>query len=131
MSSDSSTAEALDGYELAASLTVRELERSFEWYRDVLGFTLDQRHERQGKVIAISLHAGTVRVLLAQDDGSKGMERVKGEGFSLQVSTKQNADVLAARVKAQGGTLDSEPMDMPWGPRVFRLRDPDGFRWTI
>ena len=25
----------------------------------------------------------------------------------------------------------SEPEDMPWGARVFRVRDPDGFQWVI
>jgi uncharacterized glyoxalase superfamily protein PhnB len=25
----------------------------------------------------------------------------------------------------------SEPVDTPWGVRMFRVRDPDGFRLTI
>jgi len=96
-----------------------------------LGFDVDRRHERGGKVVAISLKAGAVRLLLAQDDGAKGLDRVKGEGFSLQITTRQRADDIAARIKLRGGVLDTEPMDMPWGPRVFRVRDPDGFRLTI
>jgi uncharacterized glyoxalase superfamily protein PhnB len=124
------SSEPLDAHDLAASLTVRDLERSFAWYRDALGFTLDRKHERGGKLIAISLKAGTARVLLTQDDGAKG-ERTKGEGFSLQLSTTQNADGLAARARSAGALLDTEPTDMPWGPRVFRLRDPDGFRWVV
>ena len=31
----------------------------------------------------------------------------------------------------RGGELLSEPADMPWGARVFRLRDPDGFLWEL
>jgi uncharacterized glyoxalase superfamily protein PhnB len=27
--------------------------------------------------------------------------------------------------------VPSEPVDMPWGARVFRLTDPDGFRIVI
>ncbi len=38
---------------------------------------------------------------------------------------------LAMRIKRAGGALESEPADTPWGARVFRLRDPDGFRLTI
>jgi uncharacterized glyoxalase superfamily protein PhnB len=30
-----------------------------------------------------------------------------------------------------GGTLASEPTDMPWGQRVFRVKDPDGFVLVI
>ena len=33
--------------------------------------------------------------------------------------------------REHGGVLDTEPADMPWGARVFRLRDPDGFKLTI
>jgi len=123
--------EPLHATSLEASLTVKDLESSATWYTDVLGFALDRRHERGGKVIAISLQAGAVRLLLAQDDGAKGMDRVKGEGLSLQISTNQSVDAVAAVIKSHGGTLDTEPTTMPWGVRVIRFRDPDGFRFTL
>lgn len=123
--------EPLHGNDLAASLTVRDLERSAAWYQQTLGFTIDRKHERQGRLIGISFKAGTVNLLLTQDDGAKGLDRVKGNGFSLQITTTQSVDSLAARATRQGAVLDTEPTDMPWGPRIFRLRDPDGFRWTI
>jgi lactoylglutathione lyase len=116
---------------LQASLTVKDLEKSLAWYCDVVGFTVDQRHEREGKLRAVALKAGGVRILLGQDDGAKGWDRVKGEGFSFQLSTTQNIDEIANRIKANGGTLATEPMDMPWGARVFRLVDPDGFKLLI
>ena len=123
--------EPLDAYDFGASLTVRDLEHSAAWYQGALGFTLDRKHERNGRLIAISLKAGTAAVLLTQDDGGKGLDRQKGDGFSLQLSTTQDSDMLAARAKGYGATLDTEPTTMPWGPRIFRVRDPDGFRWTI
>lgn len=126
-----STPDPLEALELAAALTVRDLDASSRWYRHTLGFTLDRRHEHEGKLIAISLQAGTVRLLLTQDDGAAGTERVKGVGFSLQLTTAQDIDALATRARAQGATLDTEPVTMPWGIRIFRLRDPDGFRFTI
>lgn len=117
--------------ELAAALTVTDLAASDRWYREVLGFTLDRRHEREGKLVAISLRAGQVRLLLAQDDGAAGAERAKGVGFSLQLTTRQDIDSLAARIGSAGGVLEGPPLTMPWGVRVFRLRDPDGFQFTI
>jgi uncharacterized glyoxalase superfamily protein PhnB len=123
--------EAFRGRALSASLTVKDLRTSMDWYRNVLGFTLDQKHEREGKLVAASLKAGNVRILLGQDDGAKGTDRVKGEGFSLMITTGQDVTELAKAIKSRGGTLDSEPMDTPWGARVFRVRDPDGFRLTI
>ena len=116
---------------LGAALTVKDLEKSLAWYRDVVGFAVDQRHEREGKLLAVSLKAGDVRILLALDDGAKGWDRVKGEGLSLQFTTDQNIDEIADRVKAAGVTLDTEPVDTPWGARVFRLHDPDGFKLVI
>jgi uncharacterized glyoxalase superfamily protein PhnB len=116
---------------LGASLTVKSLDDSVSWYCGALGFRVDRRHEREGRVVAVSLQAGAVRILLTQDDGAKGLERAKGEGMSLQLTTGQNADDLARRAREHGATLDTEPTTMPWGVRAFRLRDPDGFRWTI
>jgi lactoylglutathione lyase len=114
--------------ELMASLTVKDLTKSVDWYERVVGFVVEQRHEHGGKVVAVSLKAGDVSLLLNQDDGAKGWDRVKGEGLSMQFTTAQSIDGLADRIKAQGGKLLSEPADMPWGARVFRVQDPDGFK---
>jgi uncharacterized glyoxalase superfamily protein PhnB len=119
------------GRELSVSLTVQDLQKSLAWYRDVVGFWVASTHERDGAVMAVSLKAGTVRILITQDDGGKGASRAKGEGFSLYIATVQNVDELAARIKERGGILDMEPTNTPWGARVFRLRDPDGFRIAI
>ncbi len=123
--------DSFSGRSLQASLTVKDLERSRDWYRDVLGFSVDREHERGGKVMGVALKAGDVRILINQDDGAKGTDRVKGEGFSFMITTTQNVDDLAQRVRERGGTFDTEPMDTRWGTRMFRVRDPDGFKFTI
>jgi uncharacterized glyoxalase superfamily protein PhnB len=119
------------GVTLSASLTVKDLPASLAWYRDVVGFAVTRQFEREGKLMAVSLQAGEVRLLLTHDDGARGPDRAKGDGFSLQITTDQNLDELAKRIEAHGGTLDSQPVDTAWGPRMFRLRDPDGFKFTI
>ena len=116
---------------LSASLTVKDLAKSLAWYHDVMGFTIDRKTEREGKLRAVSLKAGDVRLLINQDDGAKGWDRVKGLGFSLQITTKQNIDEIANRIKEHGGILESEPADMSWGVRLFRVKDPDGFKLVI
>jgi len=125
------TDSSLHGTNLAASLTVNDLETSLAWYRDIAGFAVNQKHEREGKLMAVSLQAGDVRLLITQDDGAKGWDRAKGEGFSLQITTTQNIDDLAQRIRDAGGTLDTDPVDTPWGVRIFRLHDPDGFKFAI
>ena len=129
-SSEPTSAERLHASELAASLTVNDLARSLAWYRDVAGFDVAQQFERAGKLMAVSLRAGEVRLLLTQDDGSRGADRVKGVGFSLQLTTSQDIDGIAARIRAHGVALATEPADV-MGARVFRVRDPDGFLLVI
>jgi uncharacterized glyoxalase superfamily protein PhnB len=123
--------ETLRGLAFAVSLTVKDLAKSIAWYHDVVGFPIQERHERAGKLLPVALTAGTGRILIGQDNGAKGWDRIKGEGFSLQVTTEQSIDAVAKRIQERGGRLESEPADMPWGARVFRVMDPDGYRITI
>ena len=124
-------AESLQGNTLSASLTVNDLRKSLAWYRDVVGFTVEREHERDGQLRAVTLQAGAVRILINQDDGAKGSNRVKGAGFSLHMTTHQNVDEIAKRITERGGTLELQPTDMPWGARIFRVQDPDGFKLAI
>lgn len=123
--------ETLRARTLSPSLTVNDIQKSLAFYRDVIGLTVDEQYEREGKLQAVSLKAGSIRILLGQDDGAKGFDRKKGQGFSLQITTTQDIDQIAANIKARGGTFDTEPSDSPWGTRFFRFVDPDGFKWTI
>jgi len=101
------------GRTISASLTVKDLQRSLDWYQDVVGFTVDRRHEREGKLVAVSLKAGEIRLLIGQDDGAKGWDRAKGEGFSLHITTDQNIDALANRIKARADRYAVGPARVP------------------
>ena len=115
----------------SVSLTVRDVAASAKWYCDVLGFTKGKEYEWDGKVGAIGLKAGSTEILVNQDDGKMGFDRVKGVGFSMQFTTAQDIDAIAARAKAAGATLGTEPATAPWGARFFRIADPDGFKLVI
>ncbi len=112
------------------SFTVNDVEKSLAWYRDVLGFALKERWEEEGKLLGVEMAAGDVSFMLAQDDWKKGRDRAKGEGVRIYCTTDQDVDQLAARIKANGGTLAREPADQ-WGSRNFALEDPDGYKITI
>jgi uncharacterized glyoxalase superfamily protein PhnB len=112
------------------SFTVNDIEKSLVWYRDVLGLTVGERWEHEGRLAGVELAAGQVRFWLAQDDWKKGRDRVKGEGFRIYCETTQDVDRLAERIKARGGTLEG-PRDQPWGGRELAVADPDGFKITI
>jgi uncharacterized glyoxalase superfamily protein PhnB len=127
------TAAALNATTLGCSLTCRDIETSIRFYRDVLGFGVDMTFEHEGRLAGAVIRAGTIRIVLNQDDGKLGWDRVKGQGFYLQVNVAGTADVdaAAARIKAAGGTLIDEPADRYWGARMFQFRDPDGFKLGV
>ena len=114
------------------SFTVNDLEKSLGWYRDVLGFDVEELWKNdEGKVAGVSLKAGSVSFMIGQDDWKKGRDRKKGEGFRLYCETKKSVDDLARQIESKGGRIDSGPTDQPWGTRDISLTDPDGFKITI
>lgn len=115
----------------APSFTVNDVAKSLAWYRDVLGFTVKERWEHDGKLAGVELVAGSAGFMLGQDDWKKGRDRKKGEGFRIYCTTTQDVDLLAKQIEARGGTLLQQPQDEPWGARDFALADPDGFKITI
>jgi uncharacterized glyoxalase superfamily protein PhnB len=116
---------------MSPGFTVNDLQQSLHWYCDVVGFTVEERWEREGRLMGVMLKAGQASLALTQDDWAKGRERTKGEGFRVYCTTAQDVDELAARIKERGGDLASEPVTMSWGARSFGLVDPDGFNLTI
>jgi uncharacterized glyoxalase superfamily protein PhnB len=126
-------APALNANNLGCSITCKDLEASIRFYRDAIGFAVAQTYENQGKVVAAVVSAGHCHIVLNQDDGKLGWDRIKGQGFYLQINVANAADVDAAatRIKAAGGTLLSEPADRPWGARMFQFNDLDGFKLGV
>lgn len=94
---------------------------------------MDQKFEHEGMLVGAIIRAGDVGIVLNQDDGKLGWDRIKGQGFYLQINVATHADVdsAAARIKAAGGTLLDEPADRPWGARMFQFKDLDGFKLGV
>ncbi len=124
---------ALNATTLSLSLTCKDIVTSVRWYNEVLGFTVGQRFERDGKLAGAVIAAGDIRIVLNQDDGKLGWDRIKGQGLLLQINVSAPADVdaTAERIRASGGAILDEPEDRPWGVRMFRFNDPDGFKLAI
>lgn len=124
---------AINATNLGCSITCKDLASSIRFYRDAIGFGVAQTYENEGKVVVAVIAAGDCRIVLNQDDGKLGWDRIKGQGFYLQINVAAAADVdaTAARIKAAGGTLLTEPADQPWGARMFQFRDLDGFKLGV
>ena len=123
------TQEALQISAIAPSLTVDELPKSIAFY-EALGFTIDERWEENGTLLGVMLRSGKSQIGLNQDDWKKGRDRKKGTGVRLLLSTGE-VDAIAARVRAAGIELTSEPHDTEWNSRAFEVTDPSGFLLTI
>ena len=118
--------KTLNGKSMMPSLTVDDIDQSTSFF-DGLGFEVEDRWEQDGKLLGVMLKGGNARLGLSQDDGKKGRDRVKGVGMRLYIEADDNIDDLAARAKAAGVALVSEPADTDWGSRAFDVKEPSGF----
>jgi predicted enzyme related to lactoylglutathione lyase len=127
----SETQTALQALNVAPSLTASDLQHSLRFYKDGLGFEIEEEGRIDGEIRYYMLKSGHGRLAIGQDDFAKGRDRVKGVGLRIWITAAQDIAVVASRVKAAGFALDSEPAALPWGPTAFNVTDPDGFKLTI
>ena len=121
----------LNATRLSPSMTVNDLQKSIRFYTDALGFEIASKNEVDGVVRFVMLKAGAAEMGIGQDDFAKGKDRAKGVGSRIWINTNDDLVALAARVKAAGFKLDSEPAPLPWGPMAFAVTDPDGFMLSV
>jgi uncharacterized glyoxalase superfamily protein PhnB len=124
------TDTALKAKTIMPGLTVDDINKSIAFY-EALGFTVGEKWEDNGQLVAAMVKAGELEIGLNQDDWKKGRDRQKGLGTRLNIETAQSIDEIAARAKAAGLNLDVEPFDTPWKTRQFELTDPSGFKLTV
>ncbi|MBI3304213.1 MAG: VOC family protein [Deltaproteobacteria bacterium] len=106
-------------------LTVKDLDASIHFYREVLGLTLDQRYQTFAM-----LRAGEFGVYLSAKPwpfDKQGSEKGAGIFPHFEVD---NMDALVARLKSSGVTILQEPKSYSWGKECFAL-DPDGYQWSF
>ena len=133
MTMTNATAASITVNSLGCSITCADVDASIRFYRDVIGFNVVQQFEREGKVAGAVIVSGNTAIVLNQDDGKLGWDRIKGQGIYLQlnVGSAGEVDAAADRIKAAGFTLLNEPADRPWGVRMFQVLDPSGFKLGV
>ena len=113
-------------------LSVKDLEASTQWYRDILAFELV--FEMPGPIgVPILSHLRWAKYadLLLLLDGDPIEER-KGVGVTLNFAMgDRSINDFAKNVVAKGISEFAGPTDQPWNAREFTVLDPDGYSLTF
>lgn len=124
-------ATTLQARSLVPTLTVNDLKRSLQFYKEGLGFAVTEEMKHEGELMGVMIEAGGVTLGLSQDDFAKGKDRVKGIGMRLYLETDQDIEALAKQAMGAGIVPTDGPGPLPWGPMGFTVTDPDGFKLTV
>jgi len=106
-------------------LAVRNLEKSTQFYVDVLGFTL---HVVDGAGWSF-LSRDALTIMLGECPDEKPASDL-GDHSYVGYLVVEGVDEMHQQMLTRGATV-TEPEDKPWGLREFGLRTPDGHRFTF
>jgi catechol 2,3-dioxygenase-like lactoylglutathione lyase family enzyme len=119
------------------TLGVKDMERSYRFYRDGLGLPTTNTPE-QG--IIFFKTSGVCFALypfdkLAEDVSPEfqNMEKGKFMGITLahNTKTKSEVDELLAQAEKAGGNIEKKAQDVFWGGYSGYFSDPDGYLWEV
>jgi len=118
-----------------AGITVTDVDRALGFYRDALGFevqndvanggfrwvTLGSASQPDFAIVLSEPHAGR-----SQADGDAIEELVAKGVLQTLVFRSDDLDAIFEKVRASGAEVLQEPIEQPWGPRDCAFRDPSG-----
>jgi catechol 2,3-dioxygenase-like lactoylglutathione lyase family enzyme len=108
------------------SLTVENVERSLEFYRDKLGFAVEVNAAPAFAMVRIG--NGTIGLLstdAAKKDGVTPSSAEQKRAIHVELSC-DNLDALYAQLKSKDVIFHEPPHDEPW-ERPMTAFDPDGY----
>ncbi len=126
----------MQGRVTSVFLYVKDVQRSMEFYNEVVGADIIQLHaEREGAPYSLAiLRIGQFTLMLhPQEQLAEEFKDMRlGVGMHLQLQVA-DVDAFFQHCVDQGAylALSGEPTDQSWGWREFALRDPDGFVWSV
>ena len=122
------------GY-LSPTLAVRDMKKTIEFYRDVLGFRLglvfpDAENLETAEYADLSKDNMVVMFIPARNVGIGGEEKL-GAGVNFYMEIDGKVDDYYAEVKGKGARIAAEIRDEPFGIRDFTTEDVDGYQLTF
>lgn len=121
------------------TLGVSDLQRSFLFYKEGLGFPTKMTPE--GGIVLFAT-SGTRLMLypyekLAEDTGLKvsqnenDKEKFPGFTFGRCVRKKEDVDAILSQAEKAGGKIVKAAKDTSWGGYSGYFADPDGYLWEV
>ncbi|APH05630.1 VOC family protein [Bacillus weihaiensis] len=119
------------------TLGVEDLQKSFHFYRDGLGFKTSIRESNPS--IVFFQNAGTRLALypiehLSKDSHAKQPPKRSGfPGFTLayNATSAQEVDEVLNKAEKTGGIIQKSPHSTFWGGYSGYFSDPDGYYWEV
>ena len=112
-----------------AMIYVKDVERGFRFYRDLLGFQLIEDFRYEGKPVYARMRApggdGTIALHQAGPDVS-----VSSDGVRLYFEVR-DLDSFCRKLQQKGFYITQLPRMMPWGWRHAYVNDPDGHEISL
>ena len=123
---------------LTPYITVRNGEKSLEFYGKAFGFTVDNEVMRddKGVVLHAGMRLGECAIMFAPEGSWGGTAKSPAsmggaqQGISLYVYVP-DVDGHCQTAKSAGATILMEPKDEFWGDRVYACSDIDGYHWMF
>jgi len=110
----------MDGAPCWVDLSTPDLAGAMRFYADLLGWAYDPSVAEMGHYTMARVHGGTVAAIAPKQPG---MDMPSAWSVYLKTS---DADATSRQVKAAGGTMFVEPMDIPGAGRMAFAFDPTG-----
>ncbi len=110
-----------------ASLQVRDLETSKEFYTQKLGFELSEMENPNAVIFKFNKGEASFAIRAPLENLDK---KELGSGVSVWFAVDEKIESLQARLKENGVTVLGTIMETPFG-KALHVKDPDGYKLTF
>jgi lactoylglutathione lyase len=120
----------------ALALPVRDVEKCAAFYRDKLGFKLNEINDEaaflsigeKSKIILALISIDEVARLISDEQVRPREENIHRTYYAVFVD---NVDSEYEELKSKGVHFVKPPTTHPWGQRIAYFEDPEGNLWEI
>ena len=110
-------------------LTVRDVDASIAFYKEVLGFPDgDVLRMPNGTPVHGMVRWGSVAIDLSPEAMSPPVGDNRGDGVTLYVYVDADVDGYFQKVVGNGAEVVEDLKTQHWGDRTFTIADPDGYK---